>query len=108
MQVLYLLKLCAYENEQTLHFIGKDNRKNFAIFAKQESMLSLQPRKPKGGIWSSDLIDSNLQRQSRERGGSEELRCKLEGVDVECEVNGLHGLRHLNASDEELSDLFRN
>ena len=70
-------------------------------------MQALQPSKPKGGIWSSDIIESALQRQSRERGGSEEPRCEMKGVEVECEVNGLHGLRHLSASDEELFDLFR-
>ena len=36
------------------------------------------------------------------------MSCDMKGVEVECEVNGLHGLRHLNASDEELFDLFKN
>lgn len=49
-QVLYLLRLCAYENEQTVHFIS--SRNNYALIAQEK----------KGGIWSQDLIITKAQK----------------------------------------------
>eukprot|EP00347_Sterkiella_histriomuscorum_P023739 403333553 len=90
--IIYLLRLSAYENEQMSKFGYKQQK-----YVSQQLEFNREQRKSER-IKGRGLIENELQNMK--------LDDKERELDVDCEVNEMHGLAHLQASDEELYQLL--
>ena len=107
--MLYLIRLSAYENEQMESFGLESIQRSFISFSHRQSKnFGSSGKMPKKqGLWSEDVTRIvQKQKSQNSLAISQQESIDMSKVDSEVEINAMHGLRHLAASDEELSFLF--
>ena len=97
-----MIKLGTYENEKA--GLVNEGINNYRVLAEEESKQFGQSndRKKRKGIWSHDLMQTNEQKEMKADVDPQQSIEAGKHANVDIELNSLHGLRHLNASEEEL------
>ena len=97
-----MIKLGTYENEKA--GLVNEHINNYRVISDEESKQFGQntERKKRKGIWSHDLMLTNEQKEMNADVDPQQSIEAGKHANVDIELNSLHGLRHLNASEEEL------